>query len=65
MADGLSGALDAWREAERDLAQQRPGTPEHAAASRRAEACRDAYRAMAIEVHRRSTASETLADDGR
>jgi hypothetical protein len=63
MADGLSGALEAWREAERDLAQQRPGTPEYAAASKRAEACREAYRAMAIEVQLRSTASETLADD--
>jgi hypothetical protein len=65
MADGLSGALKAWREADRDLAQQQPGTPEHAAASRRAEACRDAYRAMAIEVQQRSTASEMLADDRR
>jgi hypothetical protein len=63
MADGLSGALEEWREAERDLAQQRPGTPGHAAASRRAEACRDAYRAIADEALRRSTVSETLADD--
>lgn len=63
MADGLSRLLEAWREAERNLTQQRPGTPANAAASRRVTACRDAYHAKADETHRRDTASETRADD--
>jgi hypothetical protein len=63
VTDGLNRLLDAWRDAERNLAQQQPGTSEHAAASARLEACRDAYRAMADEALRRSTGAEMLADD--
>ena len=58
MHDSLTGLLEAWRAAERELARARPGTPAHATAAENVAECRDAYRRRVAKVQR----GETEAD---
>jgi hypothetical protein len=48
--ESIARLLDAWREAERELAAAVPGTPGFEAAGRQVEACRDAYHARLAEL---------------
>jgi hypothetical protein len=50
MPESVVGLLNAWREAERELAAAAPGTPAFDAAARRVEACRDAYHARLVDL---------------